>query len=233
VIGSTICAVASQAGPASKWSLLAPLPPEQQVEVLRLARRRRFKRGEIVFHEGDPGDTLHLVDKGHFSVRVTTPLGDVSTLRIHGPGGFFGELAVILPAARSATVVALTNGETLTVSAGAVAELRRTEQAITDVLLHGLVAEVRRLSGALVEALFVPVDRRVVRRLADLARTFGTAESTGTTIPLTQEELAELAGTTRPSVNRVLRSLEDDGIIEIARGRLEVRDHPGLLHRAR
>ncbi|MFV0308828.1 MAG: cyclic nucleotide-binding domain-containing protein [Desertimonas sp.] len=50
------------------------------------AARRRFRRGEVVFHEGDPGDTVHLVDKGHVAVRVTTPVGDVATVRVVGPG---------------------------------------------------------------------------------------------------------------------------------------------------
>src|SRR5687767_8294789 len=103
------------------------------------ARRRRFRRGEVVFHEGDPGDTLHLVDKGHFSVRITTPLGDVATLRVHGPGDFFGELAVISPAPRNATVAALDAAETLTLSAAALSELRSRYPDLSDVLMEGLV----------------------------------------------------------------------------------------------
>ena len=73
---------------------------EQARAFLALARRRRFKRGEVVFHEGDPGDTLRLVDRGHLAVRVTTPLGDTATLRVLGPGDYFGELAVVSPAPR-------------------------------------------------------------------------------------------------------------------------------------
>ena len=90
----------------------------------------------------------------------------------------------------------------------------------------------RRLSGALVEALYVPVDKRVVRRLLDLDLAFATTAD-ATTIPITQEELAQLAGTTRPTANRVLRELEDRGIITLARGKLVVEDRSGLAGKAR
>jgi CRP-like cAMP-binding protein len=197
------------------------------------ARRRRFRRGEVVFHEGDPGDTLHLVDKGHFSVRITTPLGDVATLRVHGPGDFFGELAVISPAPRNATVAALDAAETLTLSAGALSELRSRYPDLSDVLMEGLVGEVRRLSTALVEALYVPVDKRVVRRLADLAEIFGADDGATAVIPLTQEEVAELAGSTRPTVNKILQTIESTGLIRVGRGRVEVLDRRELARRAR
>jgi CRP-like cAMP-binding protein len=62
------------------------------------SRRRRFDKGEVIFHEGDPGDTMHLLAKGHVAVRVTTPLGDVATLLILKPGDFFGEVALVSPA---------------------------------------------------------------------------------------------------------------------------------------
>lgn len=95
------------------WALSAEIPPEQARLVLAQARRRRFARCEVVFHEGDPGETLHLIESGHVAVRVTTPLGDTATLRVIGPGGHLGELAVVSPAPRSATILALDPTETL------------------------------------------------------------------------------------------------------------------------
>lgn len=214
------------------WSLLDSLDEAERRKVLSLARRRRFARGEVVFHEGDPGNALHLVEKGHFAVRITTPLGDVATLRVHGPGSYFGELAVLSPAPRSATILALGKAETLSLSESAVADLRSQSAAVDRLLMEAMIAEVRRLSGALVEALYVPVQKRVLRRLTDLAETFGSGSQT-VSIPVTQEELAQLAGTTRPTANRILRSLEDDGIVAIERGRIEINDLDALAHRAR
>lgn len=216
------------------WPLLETLTAEQRRRLLSHARRRRFKRGEVVFHEGDPGDALHLVDKGHLAVKRSTPLGDVATLLVMGPGDFFGELAVVAPGPRSATVVALDPVETLALHRQVFDELRQTHPGIDRVLIHALVEEVRRLSAMLVEALFVPADKRIYLRLGDLARIFSVPGQVGPVlIPLTQEELAQLAGTTRPTANRVLRSAEAAGALKVARGRIEVLDAAAVARRAR
>lgn len=215
------------------WSLLASLDEADRRNVLGVARRRKFARGEVVFHEGDPGNTLHLVEKGHFAVRITTPLGDVATLRVHGPGGFFGELAVLSPAPRVATVVAIGKAETLSLSDSAIADLRAQSAAVDRVLMEVMIAEVRRLSAALVEALYVPVQKRVLRRLVDLAEMFDAGSGHGVSIPITQEELAQMVGTTRPTANRILRSLEEAGVVAVARGRIEINDLDALAHRSR
>src|SRR6476660_2554179 len=89
------------------WPILDVLSDEERQSFLRACRRRRFARNEVIFHEGDPGDTLHLIARGHVAIRVTTPLGDVATLRVLEPGEFFGELAVVSPAARNATALAI------------------------------------------------------------------------------------------------------------------------------
>lgn len=214
------------------WALLAPLDESERRTVLSLARRRRFARGEIVFHEGDPGDVLHLVEKGHVALRATTPLGDVAMLRVLGPGAYFGEFAVLSPGPRSATAVALDAVETRCLSDGALADLRAHDAAVDRVLMEALIVEVRRLSAALVEALYVPVNKRLLRRLVELGELFDRG-SAPVSIPLTQEELAQLAGTTRPTANRVLRSLEEEGIVLIERGRIAIVDPSGLARRAR
>jgi len=214
------------------WPLLEVLPPDQRRLLLSRARRRRFKRGEVVFHEGDPGDSLHLIDKGHVAVKRSTPLGDVVTLLVLGPGDVFGELAVIAPGPRNATVVALDPVETLALRDALFDELRQTHPAIDRVLLHALVREVRRLSARLVEALYVPADKRIYLRLTELTRIFAVADQVGPVlIPLTQEELAQLAGTTRPTANRVLRTAELAGAVRVARGRIEVIDAAALARR--
>jgi CRP-like cAMP-binding protein len=152
-----------------KWSLLDKLPEDDARAVLVAARRRRFARNEVVFHEGDPGDTVHLVDRGRVAVRVTSPLGDAVTLRILGPGAIFGELAVLSPAPRNATVVAVERTETLALHRDRFEQLRREHPDVDRILLEALITEVRRLSTQLLEALHAPVPRRVALRLIDLA----------------------------------------------------------------
>jgi CRP-like cAMP-binding protein len=206
---------------------------EARTELLQLARRRRFARGEVVFHEGDPGDTLHLLAKGHAAVRVTTPLGDVATLLVLKPGNVFGELAVISPGPRNSTIVALDTMETLALHQEVFDELRERHPTIDRILVHALVAEVRRLSALVLDLAYLPVEKRVWRRLQELGRIFENSSSAATVIPLTQEELAQVVATTRPSINRLLREAEDKGILHVARGRLEIRDLDALARLAR
>lgn len=215
-----------------RWALFDVVSEEQARAVLAVARRRRFKRGEVVFHEGDPGDTLHLVDRGHVAVRVTTPMGDTATLRVLGPGDYFGELAVVSPAPRNATVVALEAAETLGLHRDEVDELRRLHPEVDRVLLEAVVGEVRRLSVQLLEALYVPVPKRVARRLVELADAYREGDG-AVVLPLTQEDLAGVCGTTRPTVNKVLNELADRGLVDVERGRVTVGDRAGLRRAGR
>ncbi|MFO7571323.1 MAG: Crp/Fnr family transcriptional regulator [Gaiellaceae bacterium] len=210
-----------------EWPLLADLPPEDVRELLAIARRRTFQRGEVVFHRDDPADTLHLVVRGRFGVRVLTPLGDGVLLDVLGPGQSFGELALLLPdARRSATVEALEAGETRSVRREDFLRVQREHPGVKDVLLRLLAEQLRRASERLVEAHHVDADMRVRRRLVELARTYESG-----VVPLIQEDLAALAGTSRATVNRVLREEERRGVVALARGRVTVLDLGALEQR--
>ena len=216
-----------------KWQLLAEVPGDALRALLTIARRRTFARNEVVFHDGDPADSLHLISKGRFSVRIATPLGDSVTLSVRGPGDAFGELALLgRERVRSATVSALEPAETHSVYRDDFERLRREHPSVNDVLTGILADRLRRLSEQVVEAYYVPADRRVIRRVCELAEMYahGAAE---TVVPLTQEEIAELAGTSRATVNRVLREAERNGTVELRRGRTAVLDLEGLARRGR
>ena len=213
-----------------EWKILEGVPEEDVQRVLDMARRRTIRKGEIVFHEGDPGDTLHLVRSGRFAVKVSTQYADEAILAVLRSGDIFGELALLSPGApRSATVVALEAGETMSVHQLDFGRLRREQPGVGDVLISVLSAQVRRLSRHLLEALYTPADTRVRRRVLELVDIYaGDDPSLPTTIPLTQDDLADLAGTSRATVNRVLREDEARGIVELGRGRTLVVDRAGL-----
>jgi CRP/FNR family cyclic AMP-dependent transcriptional regulator len=214
-----------------RWGLLDVVPVEQARAIVAAARRRTFARAEVVFHEGDPGDTLHLVAAGRVAIRVTTPLGETATVRIVGPGDWFGELAVVSPAPRNASVVALEPVETLSIHRDQFTELRRSNPGVDAILVEALVSEVRRLSSQLLTALYVPVPQRVVHCLLQLRDSYAAAPGP-VTVPLTQEDLAGLCGATRPTTNQILKRLEADGLIALGRGRVTVLDAEGLRGRA-
>ena len=193
-------------------------------------RRRRFGRGEVIFHEGDPADSLHHIVKGHVSVKTSTPRGDQAILRVLGPDDVVGEFALIAPAPRAATVTALEPTETMMLDRESFAVLRRECPSVDDWLINTSVAEVRRLSAALVEALYLPVETRVMRRVHELAQLYRGGGET-TCVPLGQDEIAQLAGVTRQTVNKVLSKAQQDGALRIERGRLEILDAEEIRRR--
>jgi CRP/FNR family transcriptional regulator, cyclic AMP receptor protein len=200
--------------------------------MLTIARRRPFDRGEVVFHEGDPADSLHLIVSGRFAARIRTPLGDTTLLAIYGPGDAFGELALVAPPShRSATVVALEAAETRSVFREDFASLRKRHPAVDRVLVSLLAERIREMNERLLEAHYVDAETRVRRHLGQLATVY---ERNGeSVIPLTQEEIAEIAGTSRATVNRVLREEERRGAIELQRGRTRIVDPEQLTRRTR
>lgn len=211
-----------------EWDLFKGVPDAWVRQIVADARRHRFAMREVLFHEGDPAAGMHLIARGRVAVRVSTPLGDVATLDLLVAGDVLGEMALLSPGAtRSATAVALEPTETLVVDATRFAAMREEQPALAEVLIQLLLTRVRQLNERLLEALYLPADVRLLRRVLELADVYGD------TIPLTQEALAGLAGATRATVNRVLRREEALGTVALSRGRLEVRDRSALVRRAR
>lgn len=216
-----------------RWRLLSDVPDEDVRMLLSVARRRRFERGEVVFHRDDPGDSLHLIVSGRFAVRVMTPLGDMVWIAVRGPGEHFGEMALVEDEARrSATVSALADAETFAVRKLEFDRLRERHPGIDRVLIAFLAGEVRMLDERLLEALYLPAERRLLRRLRELSEVYGQPDGSAL-IPLTQEELAEFAGTARATVNRVLRQEQARGTLELQRGKTRVLKPEELARRAR
>lgn len=200
--------------------------PERQ-EVLRAAVRRRYGRGEVVFHEDDPGDALHIVTAGVFLARSASRLGDLVAVNVFGPGDVFGELALLTDEARrNATIVALQGGTTLMLARSHFEALRARNPRVDRFLVSVLAARNRQLNARLVDLLFMPVEQRVHRQL--LAFVDATAADADDWVRLSQNDIAMLAGTTRSTANRVLRRAEERGIIELARGRVRVLDAAAL-----
>ena len=191
--------------------LLEPLTPGDRERVLAAARRRTFARNEVVFWVGDPGECLHLITSGHAAAEITTPRGDTATVRILGPGEHFGELAIVSPGPRSATIRALTPLVTLVISFDDFAVLRRDPE-IEAVFVEALATEIRRLAAALADALYLPAADQVWKRLAEVEAQFaGTSDET--VLPLTQSMLATFAGVTRQTLNKFLDLAESRAVI--------------------
>lgn len=209
------------------WELFDGVPEETVRRLLSIARRRTFDRGEVVFHRGDPADCLHLIVSGRFAVGITTPLGATALLGVRGPGEAFGELALVDSGGhRSATVSALERAETRSVLVGDFERLRREHPSVDGLLVRILGASVRRLSEHLTEAYYLPAEKRVLRRLVELGDLYNGC------ITLRQEEVAELAGTSRATTNRVLRDLQRKRVLELSRSTVLIVEPESLRRRS-
>ena len=209
-----------------EWELFSGVPEENVRRLLSIARRRTFDRGEVVFHRGDPADCLHLIVSGRFAVGITTPLGATALLGVRGPGEAFGELALVgTDGHRSATISALEPSETRSVYVTDFQRLRGEHPSVDELLVRILGERVQRLSEHIAEAYYLSADKRVLRRLAELADLYGEC------VPLAQEQLAELAGTSRATANKVLRDLQAKGVLELGRSTVTVVEAEELRRR--
>lgn len=208
---------------AEAWPILAAIGAADQARIRARMTTRRFRRGAVVFHQGDPGDSLHLIVVGRFDVQASTPDGQVVTVGVLHPGEFFGELALVTEGARrTGRVAALEDGETLVLHRRDFEELRAELGSVDRVLVAALAHRVEQTTNQVLE-LLMPLEARVCRRLLALHDGYG-----GTGIELTQDDIARMAGATRPRVNRVLRSAEAAGVLRLERGRITVTDRAGL-----
>jgi CRP/FNR family cyclic AMP-dependent transcriptional regulator len=213
--------------------LLRGLAESDRRALLARLRRRSYRKGETLFHEGEAGDSLHLIEKGRVAIRASTRAGDEAILAVLGTGDCFGEQALLSPTAtRTASVVALEAVETRVLLRTDFEQLRREQPSVDRFLIEVLAGQVRRLSGQLLDALYLPVETRVLRRLAELAGLYAAGDPS-VEVPLRQEELASLAGSTRSTTNRVLQQLVDDNVVGLGRGRIVILDAAALADRAR
>ena len=200
--------------------------------LLRAGRPREFRPGEVVFHQGDPCDSLFLLRRGRVSVHVRTPDGDDVTVGLIAAPDAFGEIGLIRPDHHhSATVVALDDVHVLSILATRFHELRADHPDLTDWLLSTLARRLERMSSLLADALFLDAEHRVARRLLDCRLSFGVEDCEP--LPLTQDDLAAMAGVSRPTANRVLRHLEDQGSVRLGRRHITIADLESLTRAAR
>jgi CRP-like cAMP-binding protein len=212
-----------------EWELFAGAAPEDVQRVVAVARRRRFDRGEVVFHQDDLAESLHLVVGGRFAVTRRTALGEEALLAIRQAGEAFGELALVSERRRSATVYALEAGETLSVLYDDFEHLRASHPGVDRILVALLATQLKRMDQLLAEAYYESAERRVIRRLLDLGQVYG---DDGRPIRVTQDQLAALAGASRATVNAVLSEERRRGTIDVRRGATLILDRENLARRA-
>lgn len=213
--------------------VLRAVPSVELRKLMEAMRRRTYRRGEVVFHQGDPGDTLHVIAAGRVKVVVIAESGEEIVLFILGPGELFGEIALLDGGPRTASVVAVEPLETATLKRQDFLDLLRRSTVALECVLVALAASLRRTTDELSDFVGLDLYGRLAKRLLGLADSHGRRvdDAIEIELPLTQEELAGMVGATRASVNKLLGIYEDRGAIA-RRGRHIVVLKPELLRAA-
>lgn len=191
---------------------------------------RRFRQGETIFQQDDPGQMLYLIEAGQVRIYVQSEQGQETSVIVYGPGDVFGELAVIDEGPRSASAIAMEDTVVHILSRDHFREhMRRSPQLALD-LLKALSVRLRYSTQQVGNLTLLTVPKRLARKLLELAQLHGEIEPDGVRIDLalTQSDLASLAGTTRESINKALGAFRRQGLVRMQRGHIVIVDADAL-----
>jgi CRP/FNR family transcriptional regulator/CRP/FNR family cyclic AMP-dependent transcriptional regulator len=209
---------------------LAALSTADLTWLAKRSLKRRFKRGDIIFLKDDPGQSMFIVEDGAVRIYIPGSQGADLTLAVMQPGEFFGDLSLLDGRPRSASAEASRDSVLLTLERDDLEELVRSRPDAALAILAVIAQRLRETDQMATDLAFLDVSGRLARRLLDLASSYGKQRENGVliTAPITQEELANMIGVTRESVNRNLGAFRREGLIGREGRRILVLDEARL-----
>jgi CRP/FNR family cyclic AMP-dependent transcriptional regulator len=195
----------------------------------------RLNKGDVLFHEGDSGDRLYVVISGKVKLGRSGSAGRENLLAVLGPGQMFGELSLFDPGPRSTTATAVTSCEIRTLEHDELMGWLAGRPEVAQGLLGQLAARLRRANDVVADLVFSDVPGRVAKQLLELANRFGDQRDDGVHVhhDLTQEELAQLVGASRETVNKALADFAARGWIRLEPRSVTILDVERVERRAR
>jgi CRP-like cAMP-binding protein len=192
-------------------------------------------KGQTIFSESELGDSLYIVMSGKVKVGRRAADGRENMLAVMGPSDLVGELSIFDPGPRTASAVALTDAKLARLRQSALRPWITNRPEIAEQLLRVLARRLRRTNDALADLIFTDVPGRVAKNLLQMAKRFGTREGNAlrVTHDLTQEELAQLVGASRETVNKALADFASRGWLRLEGKSVVILDHERLARRAR
>jgi CRP/FNR family cyclic AMP-dependent transcriptional regulator len=210
----------------ARLEVFSALEERELREVAQLAVPRSYERGEVIFREGDTGDTCYVIRSGSVSVMREHQDGRVIALAELRAGAMFGELSMFGGETRSATVETLEPTRAVALLAADFQRLLRSHPQIAVKMLNALADRLREANERLLQQSFQTVAGRVASGLLAqvIARQAEGAGDSEVLVKATQAEIANLAGTSRESASRFLATLERAGVVALGRGKVTVHD---------
>jgi CRP/FNR family cyclic AMP-dependent transcriptional regulator len=209
--------------------MFSGLEQEARQRVLGAAVPRTYRKGQLLFVENDPGESLIVLRRGAVMVFRTAPTGERAVLSVLRPPETLGEVSLLDGAPRSASAEAIEDTQALALSRGAFIELVHANPRILDAVMRSLGSLIRRLTEQNADHVFLDLPGRVAKTLVRLA---GETTAPMVTIELNQSQLAEMAGGSRQSVNQAIGSFATRGWLRTEGRRIVVTDLTALRRRA-
>lgn len=209
--------------------------PDAVVNLISQMQTESFPRSTTIFDEGEPGDTLYIIIEGKVKLARHAPDGRENLLSVMGPSDMFGELSIFDPGPRTSSAVCVTEVEAATMDSEMLRTWINDHPEISQQLLRVLARRLRRTNASLADLIFTDVPGRVAKTLLQLANRFGTQEGSGLRVnhDLTQEEIAQLVGASRETVNKALATFAQRGWIRLEGKSVVIVDTEHLARRAR
>ena len=195
----------------------------------------KLRKGQSLFKEGDDGDHLFIVSNGKVKLGTKSPDGRENLLMILGPGDMFGDLSLFDSGPRTATATAVTDTKLLSLGQDKVIPWIKEHPEVSLHLLARLASRLRRTNEVVGDLVFSDVPGRVAKALIDLGVKFGEKREEGLFVnhDLTQEELAQLVGASRETVNKALADFAQRGWLRLEARSVMILDYERMLKRGR
>lgn len=209
--------------------------PDAVSELIQEMETVTFPRGTTIFDEGEPGDRLYIIVDGKVKLARLAPDGRENLLSVMGPSDMFGELSIFDPGPRTSSAVCVTEVTAATMDSTLLKRWIDEHPEISQQLLRVLARRLRRTNASLADLIFTDVPGRVAKTLLQLANRFGTQEGGALRVnhDLTQEEIAQLVGASRETVNKALATFAHRGWIRLEGKSVLIVDTEHLARRAR
>jgi len=215
--------------------LFSALDDEAAISLRESMVPLKLSKGQILFKEGQEGDRLYVVVQGKIKLGTASGDGRENLLSILGPGEMFGELSLFDPEPRTSTATAVTDARLVSLAHEAVIGLVTTHPQTSLELLRRLAQRLRKSNEILADLVFADVPGRVAKAIMDLGERFGSKKEDGLHVnhDLTQEELAQLVGASRETVNKALADFAARGWVKLEPRAVLVTDVERLTKRGR
>ncbi len=215
-------------------ALFRGVAPTEVMALCERLDRLRFGAGQLIFEQGEPAELLYIIVNGKVKIGTSSGDGRENLFSILGPSDMFGELGLLDPGPRTSSARALTDVEVMTMDRALLREWIAPRPDVAEQLMRVLARRLRRMTTSRADLVFTDAPGRVAKLLLRLAQRFGVQRDGSVAVDhdLTQDEIAQLVGSSRETVNKVLSDFTSRGWIELRCKGLLISDTERLARRA-